>query len=68
MHPKGGLPETKEGFIAGVKDDEYWSDDVWSITTYKRGIPNVKNIFTESSAEMLIVGADRGDGVWIFWA
>ena len=74
MHPKGGLPETKEGFIAGVKDDEYWSDDVWSITTYKRGVPNgVLKIFLPNGQKVAEGNADswgldsRGDGVWIFW-
>ena len=75
MHSKGGgFQTTKEGFIAGVEDDEYWSDDVWSITTYKRGVPNgVLKIFLPNGQKVAEGNADswgldsRGDGVWIFW-
>ena len=86
MHPKSGkeLLETrrkelqealeKNELLGDSNEASKWTDKVWSITTYKRGVPNgLLKIFYQNGQKKAEGNADswgldsRGDGLWVFW-
>ena len=86
MHSKSGkeLIETrrkelqealeKNEFLGDSNEASKWTDKVWSITTYKRGVPNgLLKIFYQNGQKKAEGNTDswgldsRGDGLWIFW-
>ncbi|MCP4922646.1 MAG: hypothetical protein GY915_01260 [bacterium] len=64
----------KNEFLGARDETSKWTDKVWSITTYKRGVPNgLLKIFYQNGQKKAEGNADswgldsRGDGLWIFW-
>ena len=86
MHPKSGkeLLETrrkelqealeKNELLGDSNEASKWTNKIWSITTYKKGVPNgLLKIFHQNGQKKAEGNADRwgldsrGDGLWIFW-
>jgi len=64
----------KNEFLGARDEASKWTDKVWSVTTYKRGVPNgLLKIFYQNGQKKAEGNADswgldsRGDGLWIFW-
>ena len=86
MHSKSGkeLLETrrkelqealeKNELLGDSNEASKWTNKIWSITTYKKGVPNgLLKIFHQNGQKKAEGNADRwgldsrGDGLWIFW-
>ena len=86
MHSKSGkeLRETrrkelqaaleKRELFGDSNEASKWTNKIWSITTYKKGVPNgLLKIFHQNGQKKAEGNADRwgldsrGDGLWIFW-
>ena len=75
MRRKELLEALEKNEFLGARDEaSKWTDKVWSITTYKRGVPNgLLKIFYQNGQKKAEGNADswgldsRGDGLWIFW-